>query len=54
MKWVEIISVRSPANIDTQLIDELLKEVSESDLPTDTPNHQLEIRVYDHSVVETI
>ena len=53
MKWVEIISVRSPANIDTRLIDELLKEVSESDLPADTPTHQLEIRVYHHSVLET-
>jgi len=53
VKWVEIISLRSPANIDTRLMDELLKEVSESDLPTDTPKHLVEIRVYHHSVVET-
>jgi hypothetical protein len=53
MKWVEIISLRSPANIDTRFADELLKEVSESDSETDTPKHLVEIRVYHHSVVET-
>jgi hypothetical protein len=53
MKWVEIISLRCPANIDTQIVDELLKQVRESDLPTDTPKHLEEIRAYHHSVVET-
>ena len=53
MKWVEIISLRCPGNIEKRFIDELLKEVCESDLPTDTPNRQLEIRVYHHSMVET-
>ena len=53
MKWVEIISLRCPANIDTRFVDELLKGVSESDLPTDTPKHLIEIKVYHHSVVET-
>jgi hypothetical protein len=53
MKWVEIISLRCPANIDTRFVDELLKEVSESDSETDTQKHLVEIRVYCHSVVET-
>ena len=53
MRWVEIITLRSPANIDTQFVDELLKEVSESDSSTDTPKHLVEIRVYHHAVVET-
>ena len=53
MKRVEIISLRCPANIDIPFVDELLKEVSESDLPTDTPEHLVEIRVYHHSIVET-
>jgi len=49
MKWVEIITLRSPANINTQFLDELLKEVGKSD----TPKHLVEIRIYHHSVVET-
>ncbi len=53
MRWVEIITLRSPSNINKQLIDELLKEVGESDSPTDTPNHLIEIKVFHHSVVET-
>lgn len=53
MRWVEIIALRSPANIDTQFVDELLKEVSESDSPTDTPKHLLEIRIYHHAALET-
>jgi hypothetical protein len=53
MRWIEIITLRSPANINTQFVDELLKEVSESDSPTDTPKHLVEIRTYHHSVVET-
>ena len=53
MKWVEIISLRCPANIDTPFVDELLKEVSESDSATDTPEHLVEIRVYHHSVFES-
>jgi hypothetical protein len=53
MRWVEIITLRSPANINTQFVDELLKGASESNLPTDTPKHLVEIRVYHHSVVET-
>jgi hypothetical protein len=53
MKWVEIISLRCPGNIDTRFVDELFKDISESDLPTDTPKHLVEIKVYHHSVVET-
>lgn len=53
MKWVEIISLRCPGNIDTRFVDELLKDISESDLPTDTPKHLVEIKVYHHSAVET-
>jgi hypothetical protein len=53
MKWVEIITLRSPSRINGQFVDELLKEVSESDLPTDTLKHLVEIKMYYHSVVET-
>ncbi len=53
MKWVEIISLRCPTNIDTPFVDELLKEVSESDSETDTRKHLVEIRIYHHSLVET-
>jgi hypothetical protein len=53
MKWVEIISLRSSTHSKIPFVDELLKGVSESDLPTDTPEHLVEIRVYHHSIVET-
>ncbi len=53
MRWVEIITLRSPANINTEFVDELLKEVRESDSRTDTPKHLVEIKIYHHSVVET-
>jgi hypothetical protein len=53
MKWIEIISLRCPANIDTRIVDELLKEVSKSDAMIDTPKHLEGIRAYHHSVVET-
>ena len=53
MNWVEIISLRCPANIDTRIVDELLKEVTKSDAMIDTPKHLLEIRAYHHSVFET-
>ena len=49
MKWIEIITLRSPANINTQFVDELLKQVHKPD----TPKHLVEIRIYHHSVVET-
>ena len=49
MKWVEIITLRSPTRINTQLVDELVKQVDESDMP----RHLVEIRIYHHSVVET-
>ena len=53
MKWVEIITLRSPSKINGQFIDELLKGVGESDSPTDPPKHLVEIKIYHHSVVET-
>ncbi len=53
MKWLEIISVRCSSNVDTRFVDELLKDISESDSSSDAPKHLLEIRVYHHSVVET-
>ena len=49
MKWVEIITLRSPATISTQFVDELLKQVVSSE----TPEHLIEIGIYHHSVVET-
>jgi hypothetical protein len=56
MKWVEIISLRCAANIDAlfvNVVNELFKAISESDLATDTPKHLVEIRGYHHSIVET-
>jgi hypothetical protein len=49
MKWVEIITLRSPIRINAQFVDELLKQVDESD----KPRHLVEIRTYHHSKVET-
>lgn len=49
MRWVEIITLRSPTKIDVQFVDELAKQINKSD----TPKHLVEIRVYHHSVVET-
>jgi len=48
MKWVEIITLRSPGRINTQFVSELVKQV-ESDMPKDLQG----IRIYHHSVVET-
>jgi hypothetical protein len=48
MKWVEIITLRSPGRINTQFVYELVKQV-ESDMPKQLE----EIRIYHHSVVET-
>jgi len=53
MKWVEIITLRSPSKINGQFIDELLKGVGESDSSTDMPKHLVEIKIYHHSLVET-
>jgi hypothetical protein len=46
MKWVEIISLRCPGNIETRFIDELLKGVSECDSAPDTSKHLVEIKVF--------
>jgi hypothetical protein len=53
MKWIEIITLRSPSKINGQFIDELLNGVGRSKEATDTPDHLVEIRIYHHSVVET-
>lgn len=53
MKWIEIITLRSPSRIDGQFISELLNGVDESDEATDAPMQLVEIRVYHHSEVET-
>jgi hypothetical protein len=56
MKWVEIISLRCAANVDTlfvNVVNELFKAISESDSATDAPEHLVEIRGYHHSMVET-
>ena len=53
MKWVEIITVRSPGKIDRNLIDQLLNGPDEPDRATAAPGHLLDITIYHHSVVET-
>jgi hypothetical protein len=53
MKWIEIITLRSPSKINEQFIDELLKGVGRSAEPTDTPSELVEIRTYHHCAVET-
>ena len=53
MKWVEIITLRSPGNGNGHFVAELLKEVRASDVPTDTRQHLVQIRIYHHSLVET-
>ena len=53
MKWVEIITLRSPSRINGQFIDELLNGVGKSDAATDTSKHLVEIKIYQHSAVET-
>ena len=49
MKWVEIITLRSPAKVDRQLLDELLQQVVKSK----TDGHPIEIRTYQNSIVES-
>jgi hypothetical protein len=53
MKWIEIITLRSPSKINGQFIDQLLNGVSESDEATDRPKHLAGIKIYHESVVET-
>lgn len=49
MKWVEIITLRSPTRINAQFVDELLKQVDESDIR----KHLVGIRTFQHAIVET-
>jgi hypothetical protein len=53
MKWVEIITVRSPLNINKELVDDFLKVPEESDWGTDIPKYLVDIKIYSHAVVET-
>ncbi len=53
MKWVEIITLRSPSKIKGQFLDELLNGAGEPDSPTDTPTQLVGITIYHHSLVET-
>ncbi len=48
MKWVEIITLRSPGRIDTQVVNELVRQAE-----SDPPEQLEEIRIYHHSVLET-
>ena len=47
MKWVEIITLRSPGNINRELIDELLKGVGQSDSPTDAPKDLVGVKEFE-------
>jgi len=49
MKWLEIITLRSCGYVDTQIVDEVLREA----VGADAAEHFLEIRIYHHSVVDT-
>jgi hypothetical protein len=48
MRWVEIITLRSPAEVNTQLLDELLQQALKANT-----EHPVEIRMYQHSILET-
>ena len=48
MKLIEIITLRSPGRINTQFVNELVKQAE-----SDTPKELEGIRIYHHSVVET-
>ena len=49
MKWVEVITLRSLAKGNPELVDQLLRQVVKSK----GPGHPAEIRIYHHSTVET-
>ncbi len=53
MRWVEIITLRSSGNINRQIVEELLKGITESDEATGMSKYLSEIKVYHHSIVET-
>ncbi len=49
MKWVEIITLRSSANINMQFLDALLGQISNCA----NPKNLVALKIYHHSVVET-
>jgi hypothetical protein len=53
MKWIEIITLRSPGSVNRELVNDLLKDLDDSDERTDTSKHLVEIKVYHQPVVET-
>ena len=53
VKWVEIITLRSPSKINGKFIDELLTGVGESDSSIERSTHLVEIKIYHHSLLET-
>lgn len=53
MNWIEIITLRSPGNIKRELVDEIMKSLSELDEVTDTIARLIEIKIYLHAVVES-
>ncbi len=52
MNWIEIISLRSVGSVSGGLLEELLRSINESDLPSDSLSRLHQIRIYRHSVVE--
>lgn len=53
MKWVEIITLRSPGNINRELVGELLKSVGAFEEENETTARIIEIKIYHHPVVES-
>ena len=53
MKWVEIITLRSPGNINRELVGELLKSVGAFDAGNDTTARITETKIYHHPVIES-
>ncbi len=49
MKWVEIITLRSFAKSAPQLVEQILRNVDNSEMQ----GHPADIRVYYHSAIET-
>lgn len=49
MKWVEIITLRSPANNNMKFVDALLEQISSFTIP----KYEIQLKIYHHSVVET-
>jgi len=53
MRWLEIITLRSPERTKRERVDTLIAGMRRSDGLADGPSHLIEIRTFYHSVVET-